>query len=45
MNILGPQNTESEEKELNNLGEKLQDNNELIIHNTIMNVIRKKLLI
>ena len=35
--ILRPHNTESDETELNNVGEKPQDNNELILHNTIIN--------
>ena len=37
MHILRPQNTESGEPELKNIGEKLQDKNELIIHTTIIN--------
>ena len=37
--ILRPQNTESGEPELNNVGEKSQDKNELIFHNTIINAI------
>ena len=37
VNILRPQNTESGEPELKNVGEKPQDNNELILHNTIIN--------
>ena len=35
--ILRPQNTEIGESELNNDGEKSQDNNDLILHNTIIN--------
>ena len=35
--ILKPQNTESGEPELNNIGDKSQDENELILHNTIVN--------
>ena len=35
--ILRPQNTESGEPELNNIGEIPRDNNDLIIHNTIIN--------
>ena len=31
-----PQNTESDEPELKNVGEELQDKNELICHNTII---------
>ena len=37
MHILIPQNTDSCETELKNVGDKSQDNNELIIHNTIIN--------
>ena len=37
VHILRPQNTESVEPELKNFGEKYQDNNELILHNTIIN--------
>ena len=37
VNILIPQNTEIGEPELNNIGEKTQDKNELILHNTIIN--------
>ena len=37
VHILRPQNTESGEPELNNVGEKYQDKNELICHNTIIN--------
>ena len=37
--ILRPQNTESGEPELNNVGDKSQDNNDIIIHNTIINTI------
>ena len=35
--ILISQNTESGEPELNNIGEKPQYKNELVIHNTIIN--------
>ena len=35
--ILRPQDTESGEPELNNVGEKAQDNNEIIINNTNIN--------
>ena len=35
--ILRPQNNESGEPELNNVGDKYQDNNDLILHNTIIN--------
>ena len=35
--ILIPQNNEIGEPELNNIGEKSQDKNDLIIHNTIIN--------
>ena len=35
--ILGPQNTESGEPELKNVGDKYQDKTELIIHETIIN--------
>ena len=37
VHILIPQNTESGEPGLNNVGEKSQDKNELIIQNTIIN--------
>ena len=37
VHILRPQNIESGEPELNNVGEKSQDNNELILQNTIIN--------
>ena len=37
VHILRPQNTEMGETELNNVGNKSQDKNELIIHNTIIN--------
>ena len=37
VHILIPQNTESGEPQLNNVVEKIQDNNEFIIHNTIIN--------
>ena len=37
MHILRPQNTESSEPELKNIGVKPQDKNELIIHKTIIN--------
>ena len=36
--ILRPQNTESGDLELNNVGEKYQDNNDLIINNTFINL-------
>ena len=39
VHILRPQNTESGEPELNNVGDKSQDNNEIIRHNTIINEI------
>ena len=39
VHILRPQNTESGETELNNVGDKSQDNNEIIRHNTIINEI------
>ena len=35
--ILRPQNNESGEPEFNNVGEKSQDKNEPILHNTIIN--------
>ena len=38
MHIIIPQNTQIGEPELNNVGEKSQDNNELILHNTMINV-------
>ena len=44
-NIRIPENTESGEPELNNVGEKYQDNNELILHNNIINQDKTKLLI
>ena len=37
VHILRPQNTEIGEPELNNFGDKSQDKNELILHNTIIN--------
>ena len=37
VHILIPQNTEIGEPELNNFGDKSQDKNELILHNTIIN--------
>ena len=37
VHILRSQNTESGEPKLNNVGEKSQDNHELIIQNTIIN--------
>ena len=37
VHILRPQNTESGEPWLNNFEEKSQDNNELILHNNIIN--------
>ena len=39
VHILRPKITESGEPELNNIGEKYQDKNELIIYNTITNLI------
>ena len=36
--ILKPQNTGSGEPELKNIGEKYQNKNEFIIHNTIINL-------
>ena len=41
--ILRPQNNESGEPELNNVGEKSQYKNELIIHNTIIYTILNKI--
>ena len=38
-----PQNTVSGEPELNNVGDKPQDKNELIIHNTIINARWKQI--
>ena len=35
---LRPQNNESGELELKNVGEKSQDKNEIILHNTIINL-------
>ena len=37
VHILRPQNTQSGEPELNNIGEKPQGENEIILHNTIVN--------
>ena len=37
VNILRPKNTESGEPELKNAGEKSQDKNDIVIHNTIIN--------
>ena len=37
--IISPQNTESGEPDLNNVGEKFQDKIELTIHDTIINEI------
>ena len=37
VHILRPKNTESDEPELNNIGEKSQGKNELILYNTIIN--------
>ena len=37
LHVLKPQNTESVEPYLKNVGEKLQNKNEIIIHNTIIN--------
>ena len=37
--ILTPQNNEKGEPELKNVGEKPQDNNELILHKTIIDSI------
>ena len=37
LHTLRPKNTESVEPDLKNVGDKPQDNNELIIHNTIIN--------
>ena len=42
MHILRSQNTESGEPELNNIGEKYQDKNELILRNTIIYTRLKK---
>ena len=39
VHILRPQNTESGEPDLKNIGDKPQSNNELILHNTIINEI------
>ena len=41
--ILKPQNNESGEPEFKNFEEKSQDNNELIIHNTIINARQKQI--
>ena len=41
VDILIPQNTEIGEPELKNIGEKTQDKNDLIIHNTIINARQK----
>ena len=41
--ILRPQNTESGEPELNNIGEKSQDKNELILHNIIIKSVWKQI--
>ena len=38
VHILRPQNNESGEPELKTFGDKSQDKNELILHNTIINV-------
>ena len=37
VHVLRPQNTESGEPELKNIGEKLQYDNELILHNYLIN--------
>ena len=37
VHFLRPKNTESDEPELNNIGEKSQGKNELILYNTIIN--------
>ena len=37
VHALLPQNTEHGEPDITNIGEKLQDNNESIIHNNIIN--------
>ena len=41
--ILKSQNNESGKPELSNIGEKYQDKNELIIHNTIINARWEKI--
>ena len=41
--ILRPQNTEIGEPDLNNVGEKPQDNNEPILQNTIINARENKI--
>ena len=38
VHILRPKNTESDEPYLKNIGEKSQYNNEIILHNTIINL-------
>ena len=43
VHIIRPQNTESGEPELKNVGEESQDNHELIIHNTIINARWEKI--
>ena len=37
VHILRPQNIESVEPELKNIGDKSQDNNEIVLHNNIIN--------
>ena len=44
VHILIPQNTESGGPELNNVWEKSQDNNKLILHNTIINAIWNQIM-
>ena len=43
LHILRPQNTEIGGPELNNVGDKSQDNNELILHNTTINSISNQI--
>ena len=44
MHVLRPQNNESGNIKLNNIGEKCQDNNELMIHNDISNTGCKEIM-
>ena len=37
VHVLIPKNTERNEPEINNIGDKFQDNNDLIIHNNLRN--------
>ena len=41
--VIRPQNTESGELELKNVGEKYQHKNDIIIHNTIINERRNQI--